>query len=99
LLVPTLRPRDVVVIVNLSSHKAAAIRPAIRKPGASLIYVPPYSPDLNPIEQAFSKTENIAAKGERTHTRTAGGVYCQIAKPDHAYRVRELLPESRIVNL
>ncbi len=61
-LVPTLRRGDVVVMDNLSSHKAAAIRSAIRSAGALLIFLPPYSPDLNPIEQAFSKLKTLLRK-------------------------------------
>lgn len=54
-LVPTLRPGDVVILDNLSSHKRLGIRQAIAEVGAHLVYLPPYSPDLNPIENAFSK--------------------------------------------
>lgn len=54
-LVPTLRPGDVVIMDNLSSHKKAGVREAIEAADANLVYLPPYSPDLNPIEQAFSK--------------------------------------------
>jgi transposase len=54
-LAPTLRPGDVVVMDNLSSHKRAAVRTAIESVGANLRFLPPYSPDLNPIEKAFSK--------------------------------------------
>jgi transposase len=54
-LVPTLLPGDIVVMDNLSSHKRAAVRTAIEEAGAELRYLPPYSPDLNPIEKAFSK--------------------------------------------
>ena len=61
-LVPTLRRGDVVVMDNLSSHKAAAVRRAIRAAGALLIFLPPYSPDLNPIEQAFSKLKTLLRK-------------------------------------
>ena len=49
-LVPTLKPGDVVIMDNLSSHKLPAIRQAIRSVGAKLLFLPPYSPDLNPIE-------------------------------------------------
>lgn len=52
---PTLAPGDVVVLDNLSSHKAKAVPNAIRAVGAKLLYLPPYSPDLNPIEQVFAK--------------------------------------------
>jgi transposase len=61
-LVPTLRPGDVVVMDNLSSHKGPAIRKAIRAAGAKLIFLPPYSPDLNPIEQVFAKLKTLLRK-------------------------------------
>jgi transposase len=54
-LVPTLKPGDIVAMDNLSAHKSEEIRTAIHAAGAELRYLPPYSPDLNPIEQAFSK--------------------------------------------
>ena len=54
-LVPTLRPGDIVVMDNLSSHKGVRTPQLIRSAGADLVYLPPYSPDLNPIELAFSK--------------------------------------------
>ena len=54
-LVPSLRPGDIVVMDNLSSHKRTAVKAAIESVGAELRYLPPYSPDLNPIENAFSK--------------------------------------------
>jgi transposase len=54
-LVPTLRPGDAVIMDNLSSHKRAGVREAIEAAGATLLFLPPYSPDLNPIEQAFAK--------------------------------------------
>ena len=55
MLVPTLKPGDVVILDNLGSHKGKAVRQAIRAVGAKRIFLPKYSPDLNPIEQAFSK--------------------------------------------
>ena len=54
-LAPALQPGDIVIMDNLSSHKRAGVRQAIEAVGAALIYLPPYSPDFNPIEQAFSK--------------------------------------------
>jgi transposase len=54
-LVPTLRPGDIVVMDNLSSHKSDDVRQIIEAAGARLLYLPPYSPDLNPIEMAFAK--------------------------------------------
>jgi transposase len=66
-LVPSLRPGDVVVMDNLSSHKRARVREAIEGAGCTLLYLPPYSPDLNPIEQAFAKLKALLRKaGERT---------------------------------
>ena len=58
-LVPTLKPGDIVVMDNLASHKPAAVRTAIEAAGAQLRYLPPYSPDFNPIENAFSKLKNL----------------------------------------
>lgn len=57
-LVPTLRPGQVVVMDNLSSHKVAGVRSAIEAAGASLVFLPPYSPDLNPIEKTWSKLKD-----------------------------------------
>ena len=54
-LVPTLADGDVVIMDNLSSHKRVGVREAIEAAGATLLYLPPYSPDLNPIENAFAK--------------------------------------------
>ena len=54
-LVPTLRPGDIVVMDNLGAHKVAGVREAITRAGARLVYLPPYSPDVNPIELVFSK--------------------------------------------
>ena len=61
-LVPTLRPRDIVVLDNLGSHKSVAVRQAIRAAGARLLFLPPYSPDLNPIEQVFAKLKTLLRK-------------------------------------
>jgi transposase len=66
-LVPTLTSGDTVVMDNLSSHKVAGVRKAIEAAGARLLYLPPYSPDLNPIEQAFAKLKALLrAKALRT---------------------------------
>ncbi len=58
-LVPTLKPGDIVIMDNLSSHKVPGVREAIEAAGAQLSYLPPYSPDLNPIEQVFAKLKAI----------------------------------------
>jgi transposase len=70
-LCPTLKPRDIVVLDNLSSHKKPAIRAAIRAKGARLLFLPPYSPDMNPIEQVFAKLKHLLRKAaERTKEAT-----------------------------
>lgn len=63
-LVPVLREGDIVIMDNLGSHKSQAVRAAIRKAGARLFFLPPYSPDLNPIEQAFAKLKTLLRKAE-----------------------------------
>jgi len=66
-LAPTLKPGDIVVMDNLSSHKGQAIPKAIKAKGARLVFLPAYSPDLNPIEQAFAKLKHLMRKfAERT---------------------------------
>ncbi len=66
-LVPTLTPGDIVIMDNLPAHKVVGIREAIEEAGAQLRYLPPYSPDFNPIEMAFSKLKaHLRAKAERT---------------------------------
>lgn len=66
-LVPTLAPGDIVVMDNLSSHKNEGVRAAIEAAGAQLRFLPPYSPDLNPIEMAFAKLKALLRKAaERT---------------------------------
>ena len=63
-LVPTLAPGDVVIMDNLGSHKGPAVRTAIEAVGAYLRYLPPYSPDLNPIEQVFAKLKTLLRKAD-----------------------------------
>lgn len=66
-LVPTLKPGDIVVMDNLGSHKSAAVRQMIRNAGAHRLFLPAYSPDLNPIEQVFAKLKHLLRKArERT---------------------------------
>ena len=67
-LVPALREGDVIVMDNLSVHKSERVRELIEGAGAQLLYLPPYSPDFNPIEEAFSKIKNLIRKaGARVH--------------------------------
>ena len=63
-LVPTLRPGQIVVMDNLGSHKGKGVRSAIRDAGAKLLFLPKYSPDLNPIEQVFSKLKHGLRKAK-----------------------------------
>jgi transposase len=58
-LCPTLRPGDIVIADNLSCHKVAGVKEAIEAVGATLLYLPPYSPNLNPIEKVFSKLKTL----------------------------------------
>lgn len=80
-LVPTLKPGDTVVMDNLPAHKPAGVRRAIEAVGAILFYLPPYSPDFNPIEMAFAKLKAILKKAA---ARTVGELWDVIAKAlDH----------------
>jgi transposase len=63
-LAPTLREGQVVVMDNLSSHRGSRVRELIEQRGCELIYLPPYSPDFNPIEEAFSKIKGLLRKAE-----------------------------------
>ena len=76
-LIPTLKPGDIVIMDNLGSHKGSVIRKAIRAAGARLFFLPPYSPDLNPIEQVFAKLKTLLRKAEE---RTMDGVWQQIGR-------------------
>ena len=61
-LVPTLRPDDVVIMDNLSSHQGPRVDDRIKSAGARLLFLPPYSPDFNPIEQVFAKLKALLRK-------------------------------------
>lgn len=76
-LVPELRKGDIVVMDNLSSHKGSGVRTLIEAAGAQLRYLPPYSPDLNPIENAFSKLKAMLRKAAE---RTMDGLWTQIGR-------------------
>ena len=64
-LCPTLKPGDLVVADNLSSHKVAGVQDAIEAAGAKLVFLPPYSPDLNPIEKFFAKLKALLRKAAK----------------------------------
>jgi transposase len=76
LLAPSLEPGDIVVMDNLSSHKVAGVREAITAVDAYLLYLPPYSPDLNPIEQVFAKLKALLRKAS---ARTVDDLWQTIA--------------------
>jgi transposase len=76
-LVPELRPGDVVVLDNLGSHTVAGVRSAIEGVGCRLLYLPPYSPDLNPIENAFSKLKGLL---RRAAERVVEGLWAAIGR-------------------
>lgn len=76
-LVPDLTPGDIVIMDNLSSHKGPRVRELIEAAGASLVYLPPYSPDFNPIENAFSKLKAHLRKAEQ---RTVAGLWDAIGR-------------------
>jgi len=69
-LAPTLAKGDIVILDNLGSHKGKAARNAIRATGAHLIFLPPYSPDLNPIEQVFAKLKHLLRKTQPRDVET-----------------------------
>jgi transposase len=71
-LAPNLQAGDIVVMDNLASHKVAGVREAIEAQGATLAYLPPYSPDLNPIEQVFAKLKTLLRKAKE---RTVQGLW------------------------
>lgn len=76
ILAPTLSPGDVVILDNLSAHKVAGVRQAIEATGARLLYLPPYSPDFNPIEQLFAKLKALLRKAAE---RSVDGLWSRIA--------------------
>jgi transposase len=86
ILAPTLRPDDIVLLDNLSSHKVVGVRAAIAAQGAQLLYLPPYSPDLNPIEQAFAK---FKAALRQAAQRTRDGLWQAIGRTLDLYPPQE----------
>jgi transposase len=85
-LVPTLKRGDIVIMDNLGSHKIPGILEAIRTAGANLLFVPPYSPDLNPIEMAFSKIKSILRK--KAH-RTVEALWRELGEIAKCFSPRE----------
>jgi transposase len=89
MLAPELRPGDIVVMDNLAAHKVDGIAQAITDRGAELRYLPPYSPDLNPIEQAFAKLKALLRKAAE---RTVDGLWTAIGQ------LLELFPPAECAN-
>jgi len=85
-LVPTLRPGDIVVMDNLGSHRGKLVRRAIRSAGARLLFLPKYSPDLNPIEQVFAKLKHLLRKAQ---PRSYDALLAAIAELLDAFRPDE----------
>ena len=85
-LLPTLRPGDIVVMDNLGSHKANAVRQLIRSARAQLFFLPKYSPDLNPIEQVFAKIKHLLRKAA---ARTVEAVCAAIGEALQAFTPEE----------
>jgi transposase len=86
ILVPELRQGDVVILDNLSSHKGPRVRALIEAAGASLLYLPPYSPDFNPIENAFAKLKALLRKAAE---RTVKGLWSAIGRLLEAFIPQE----------
>jgi len=85
-LCPTLKPGDIVIADNLPSHKVAGVKEAIEETGATLRYLPPYSPDLNPIENLFSKLKTLLRKAA---LRTVDALWTEIGNLLNAFSPQE----------
>ena len=85
-LLKDLAPGDIVILDNLSSHKSEAVREAIEATGAELLFLPPYSPDLNPIEQVFAKIKHLLRKAAK---RTMDAVWEEIGRLLNRFSERE----------
>ena len=89
ILAPALTPGDVVVLDNLAAHKVDGVARTIRAAGATILYLPPYSPDLNPIEQVFAKLKGLLRKAAE---RTVSGLWTTIG------RLLDLFPPAECAN-
>jgi transposase len=86
ILAPTLKPGDIVVLDNLSAHKVLGVREAIEVTGSKLLYLPPYSPDFNPIEQLFAKLKALLRKAAE---RSVPALWDRIASLLNAFTLDE----------
>jgi len=96
MLAPTLSPGHIVVADNLASHKVAGARNAIEGRGASLTFLPPYPPDLNPIEQVSAKLKTLLRKAAATQQGAIVEQDRQQARPLQPHRVQKLPNQRRI---
>jgi transposase len=94
-LAPALAPGDVVVMDNLSSHKGPRVRELVEAAGATVVYLPPYSPNLNPIELTFAKLKQLTRSAPHDRRRALAGRPAD-ARPVHARRRRRLHPPLRV---
>jgi len=99
-LCPTLQPGDTVILDNLSSHKVAGVEEAITATGATLLYLPPYSPDLNPIEKFFSKLSAAPQSRQARHRRPLEGNrgIAQYGLPKRMYKLLNLVRICKHLN-
>lgn len=95
-LAPTLRPGDVVVLDKLPAHKVAGIREAIAARHAQIFYLPPYSPDMNPIEMAYSKLKALLRQEPARTVDALVETHRQPVRQIPARRMRQLLPRRRL---
>ena len=93
-LVPTLKPGDIVIMDNLGSHKGKAVRDLIRAAGAKLFFLPKYSPDLNPIEMLFSKLKHLLRKAAKRTNDTICDAIAQILDTVTQQECRNFLSEA-----
>ena len=98
-LVPTLTKGDIVFMDNLRTHKIDGVREAIAAVGATLRYLPPYSPDLNPIEMSFSKLKRRAAQRRQAHREGTLAADRQTPKVVCPRPVRQLFSPCRIYTM
>ena len=95
-LLPTLRPGDIVIMDNLGSHKGKAVRQLIRSAGAKLFLLPKYSPDLNPIEQVFAKLKHFLRKAAARTVEAVCRAIGDVLQRFTSQRMRKLLRQLRI---
>ena len=94
---PKLQPGHVVVLDNLGAHKVEGVRGLIESRGAQLLYLPPYSPDFNPIEQAWSKLKTTPASREGPRARSAGTGHRAGHRRHHSPKRAGLLPDTAVI--